>query len=218
MSHVNIVKKIKVDGDWKLHSIPRNAKGNYDWNALPEGLYLIEWRAGGKRRRESAGVTAAQALEAQRRKRHELEGRKLGVPGFETAGETGKKPALHVAVNKYLEQIEALKKPNTHRKYEAVLKRFLDYFRDRDSIDAISADDLTGFVVSLKKDHSLGSNTILHSVLRCGTCLVRYVSAQRFPGTGSDVHELERRKFRVAHSSRDRKTEPRILPEAVGRS
>jgi hypothetical protein len=165
VSHVNIVKKIKVDGDWKLHSIPRNAKGNYDWNALPEGLYLIEWRAGGKRRRESAGVTAAQALEAQRRKRHELEGRKLGVRGFETAGETGKKPALHVAVNKYLEQIEALKKPNTHRKYEAVLWRFLDYFRDRDSIDAISADDLTGFVVSLKKDHSLGSNTILHNAV-----------------------------------------------------
>src|SRR5689334_7692130 len=134
-------------------------------NALPEGLYLIEWRAGGKRRRESAGVTAAQALEAQRRKRHELEGRKLGVPGFETAGETVKKPALHVAVNKYLEQIEALKKPNTHRKYEAVLERFLDYYRDRDSIDAISADDLTGFVVSLKKDHSLGSNTILHNAV-----------------------------------------------------
>ena len=36
MSHVNIVKKIKIDGDWKLLSIPRNAKGNYDWNALPE--------------------------------------------------------------------------------------------------------------------------------------------------------------------------------------
>ena len=68
MSHVNIVKKVKMDGDWKLLSIPRNAKGNYDWNALPEGLYLVEWRAGGKRRRESAGATAAQALEAQRRK------------------------------------------------------------------------------------------------------------------------------------------------------
>ena len=90
VSHVNIVKKIKIDGSWKLLSIPRNAKGNYNWNALPEGLYLIEWRAGGKRRRESAGVTAAQALEAQRRKRHELEGRKLGVPGFELAGETPK--------------------------------------------------------------------------------------------------------------------------------
>ena len=98
VSHVNIVKKIKIDGDWKLLAIPRNAKGNYDWNALPDGLYLIEWRAGGKRRRESAGVTAAQALEAQRRKRHELEGRKLGVPGFELAGEKPKTPALHIAV------------------------------------------------------------------------------------------------------------------------
>ena len=88
---------------------------------------------------EGAGVTAAQALEAQRRKRHELEGRNLGIPGFETAGETVKKPALHVAVKKYLEQIEALKKPNTHRKYEAVLDRFVDFFRDRASIDAISA-------------------------------------------------------------------------------
>ena len=43
-----------IDGEWKLLSIPRNAKGNYDWNALPEGLYLIEWRTGGKRRREAA--------------------------------------------------------------------------------------------------------------------------------------------------------------------
>ena len=174
LSRVNIVKKIKIDGEWKLLSIPRNAKGNYDWNALAEGLYLIEWRAGGKRRRESAGITAAQALEAQRRKRHELDGRKLGVPGFETAGETVKKPALHVAVNKYLEQIEALKKPNTHRKYEAVLKRFLDFFRDRDSIDAISGDDLTGFVVSLKRDHGLGSNTILHNAVIIAQFLKRH--------------------------------------------
>src|ERR1700690_426060 len=163
MSRVNIIKKVKVDRVWKLRSIPRNAKGNYDWNALPEGLYLIEWRAGGKRRRESAGVTAAQALEAQRRKCHELEGRKLGVPGFETAGETVKKPALHVAVDKYLEQIEALKKPNTRRKYEAVLNRFLDFFKGCATIDQITSDDLTRYIIALKKDHQLGANTILHN-------------------------------------------------------
>src|SRR6201997_571191 len=155
-------------------SIPRNPKGNYDWNALPDGRYYVEWYVGGMRRREGAGVTAAQALEAQRRKRHELEGRKLGVPGFETAGETGKKPALHLAVNKYLEKIEALKKTNTHRKFEAVLYRFPDYFRDRDSIDAISVADLTGFVVSLKKDHSLGSNTILHNAVIIAQFLKRH--------------------------------------------
>ena len=189
MSRVNIVKRIKIGGRWKMFSIPRNAKGNYDWNAiadgryyvewydwnaLPEGLYLIEWRAGGKRRRQSAGVTAAQELEAKRRKRHELEGRKLGVPGFETAGETVKKPALHIAIAKYLEQIDALKKPNTHRKYEAVLNRFGEFFRDCVSIDAISGDDLTRFVVTLKKDHGLGSNTILHNAVIVAQFLKRH--------------------------------------------
>jgi integrase len=165
VSHVNIVKKVKIDGDWKLLSIPRNAKGNYDWNALSDGLYLIEWRAGGKRRRESAGVTAAQALEAQRRKRHELEGRELGVPGFELAGEAPKTAPLYIAVRNYLAQIEALKKPNTHRKYEAVLDRFVEFFRDRESIDQIADDDLTRYIIALKKDHNLGANTILHNAI-----------------------------------------------------
>ena len=111
MSRVNIVKRIKSNGRWKMFSIPRNSKGNYDWNSLPDGRYYVEWYMGGTRRRASAGVTTTQALEAQRRKRHELEGRKLGVSGFETAGETIKKQPLHVAITKYLEQIDALKKP-----------------------------------------------------------------------------------------------------------
>src|ERR1017187_8658781 len=123
VSRVNIVKRIKINGLWKMFNSPRTAKGNYDWNAIADGRYYVEWYIGGTRRRAGAGVTAAQALEAQRRKRHELEGRKLGVPGFEKAGETVKKPALQVAVKTYLEQIEALKKPNTHRKYGTVRAR-----------------------------------------------------------------------------------------------
>ena len=79
-----------------------------------------------------------------------------------------------MAVANYLEQIEALKKPNTHRKYEAVLERFLDFFRDRDSIDAITSDDLTRFVVTLKKDHGLGSNTILHNAVIIAQFLKRH--------------------------------------------
>ena len=174
MSRVNIVKRIKSDGQWKMLSIPRNSKGNYDWNALPDGRYYIEWYLGGTRRRAGAGVTTAQALEAQRRKRHELEGRKLGVPGFETAGEAVKKPQLHVAIAKYLEQIDALKKPNTHRKYEAVLNRFGEFFRDTASIDAISGDDLTRFVVALKRDHKLGANTVLHNAVIVAQFLKRH--------------------------------------------
>lgn len=85
MSGVNIVKRIKSNGRWKVISIPRNSKGNYDWNSLADGRCYVEWYMGGTRRRASTGVTTAQALETQRLKRHELEGRKLGVPGLETA-------------------------------------------------------------------------------------------------------------------------------------
>ena len=184
MSRVNIVKRIKSDGRWKMLSIPRNPKGNYDWNALPGGRYYVEWYIGGTRRRESAGVTTAQALEAQRRKRHELEGRKLGVPGFETAGEATKKQPLHVAITKYLEQIDTLKKPNTHRKYEAVLNRFGEFFRDITSIDAISGDDLTRFVVALKRDHKLGANTVLHNAVIVAQFLKRH-------GRGGITRELQ---------------------------
>lgn len=188
MSRVNIIKKIKAEGSWKLLSIPRNAKGKYDWNALPDGLYLVEWYAGGKRRRESAGVTAAQALEAQRRKRHELEGRKLGVPGFELAGETSKPPALHIAIRDYLAQVEALKKPNTHRKYEAVLNRFLEFFSDRQTIDQITCDDLTRFVISLKKEHQLGANTVLHNTI----IVAQFFKRQGRPGVTRGLHLPER--------------------------
>jgi hypothetical protein len=61
VARVNIVKRIKIDGRWKMFSIPRSAKGNYDWNAIADGRYYVEWYVGGIRRRVSAGVTAAQA-------------------------------------------------------------------------------------------------------------------------------------------------------------
>jgi hypothetical protein len=82
VSRVNIVKRIKIGGRWKMFSIPRNAKGNYDWNAIADGRYYVEWYVGGTRRRVSAGVTAAQALEVQRRKHHELEAANWVSPGL----------------------------------------------------------------------------------------------------------------------------------------
>ncbi len=45
MSRVNIVKRIKLDGLWKMVSIPRDARGNYDWNAISDGYY-VEWYVG----------------------------------------------------------------------------------------------------------------------------------------------------------------------------
>lgn len=165
MSHVNIVKRIKTEAGWQRVAIPRNAKGNYDWNALPPGGYLIEWYLGGKRRREAAGETAAEALEAQRLKHHELEGRKLGLAAFQKTAEPAKRPPLHVAVRNYLESVEALKKPNTYRKYEAVLDRFLDCVPNARNVADLSEDDLNGYVLDLKRKHKLSANSILHNAI-----------------------------------------------------
>ncbi len=68
MPRVNIVKHVKMDGHWAIRSIPRKESGAFDWSALPEGRYLIEWYENGERRREAAGTTASEALEAQRKK------------------------------------------------------------------------------------------------------------------------------------------------------
>lgn len=45
-------KQFKADGAWVLRSIPRKASGGYDWTALPNGRYFIEWYEAGKRRRK----------------------------------------------------------------------------------------------------------------------------------------------------------------------
>lgn len=166
MPHVNILKQVKVGDRWKLVSIPRDRHGRYNWKALPEGRYFIEWWERGKRKRQAAGGTAADVLEAVRRRKHVLEGRALGVEGYAAAEDeqTARTP-LHVAVKRYLDLVESLKKPNTLRKYKAVLSRFLDFFPDRTTAKSITVDDLNQFMVHLKKRRQLDNNTVIHNMV-----------------------------------------------------
>jgi integrase/recombinase XerD len=164
MPRVNIIKQLKMDGRWIMRSIPRKKSGGFDWKALPDGRYYIEWYEQGNRRREFGGSTVAEVLEAQRRKRHELEGRKLRLPGYELPDDTPKKKLLSTLVEEYLAQIETLKKPNTYRKYESVLERFSGFFVGR-SFGNVSTDHVNEYVVHLKKAHSLSANTILHHAI-----------------------------------------------------
>jgi integrase/recombinase XerD len=178
VGRVNILKQVKVDGRWKLVSIPRDGKGGYDWKALPEGRYFIEWWQAGKRKREAGGGTAAEALEAARLRKHILEGRALGIKGYAAADEEAKRAPLHVAVGRYLDVVENLKKPNTLRKYRAVLKRFLDYFATRSTIDSITTDDLNQFMVHLKKRHRLENNSLIHNMV----IVAQFMKKQGRPG------------------------------------
>lgn len=164
MARVNIVKQIKVEGSWVLRSIPRKPSGSYDWAALPEGTYFIEWRENGQRKREPAGISASQALEIQRKKRHTLEGRRWIIPtsAAQQNADVGNSP-LQVLIDRYLEQIGTLKKPNTFRKYECVLQRFGEHFRGRTLTD-INVEQLNDYVVKLKKG-GMAANTVLHNVI-----------------------------------------------------
>jgi hypothetical protein len=180
VSRVNILKRVKIGARWKLLSIPRNDKGNPNWAALPEGRYFVEWYLGGKRRRDFGGTTVAQALESQKRKRHELEGRHLGLPGFEQA----KNPPLHIAVSHYLDQVETLKKPNTLRKYRAVLDRFVEYFSNRSTVKDISAEDLNRFIVDLMKKEHMAANTVIHNVI----IIAQFLKRQGRPNITRELH------------------------------
>jgi len=50
-----------------------SAKARYVWDSRPGG-YFLDWHEGGRRRREFAGHTPAQVLQAQRRKQAEIAG------------------------------------------------------------------------------------------------------------------------------------------------
>jgi integrase len=167
MARINIVKRIKSDGRWVMRSVPKKANGEWDWKSLPEGRYYVEWYEDGSRRREQAGSTVAQALEVQRRKKHQMEGLALGLvstrklPAPPVPIDSGR--SLRILIDRYLDQVDTLKKPNTYRKYEAVLDRFAGHFKDR-QFEGISTDELDDFVVHLKKS-GMESNTVLHNVV-----------------------------------------------------
>jgi len=190
MARVNILKQVKVNHRWKLVSIPHDQHGRQNWKALPEGRYFIEWWERGKRKRQAAGATTADALEAARRRKHILEGRALGIEGYAAADEEAKRTPLHVALKRYLEVVEGLKKPNTLRKYRAVLNRFLDFFSDRTTAKSITPDDLNQFMVHLKKVHRLDNNSVIHNMI----IVAQFLKKQGRPGLtgGIDLPEAVR--------------------------
>jgi hypothetical protein len=135
VAHVNLLKQFKTGTGWVMKSIPRKSNGQRDWGALPDGSYFIEWREEGKRMRLPAGSTVSQALEAQRIKLAEIAATEVGILQRYKPLPPPPEPEpvrLSALIRRYLDQIDTLKKPNTYRKYNAVLMRFDEHFPGRD--------------------------------------------------------------------------------------
>jgi len=166
VAHVNLLKQFKTGTGWVMKSIPRKSNGQRDWNKLPDGSYFIEWREEGKRMRSPAGRTVAQALEAQRIKLAEIGATEVGILQRYKPLTPPPEPApirLSAQIRRYLDQIDTLKKPNTYRKYSAVLMRFDEHFPGRE-LQQISNEELNDFVIKLRKS-GLSANTVLHNVI-----------------------------------------------------
>src|SRR5262245_65544547 len=98
---VRIIKKVRdTDGVWRFVSLDRAGK-KYVWDNRP-GAYFLEWWEGRKRKREVAGQTPSEALEAQRSKGNELIGEMLTKGKAQPKEEMGTTTLITDATRMYI--------------------------------------------------------------------------------------------------------------------
>jgi hypothetical protein len=143
------LRVLDATGSWKFVSLKRSGN-RYVWDAQP-GLYFLDWRDGTKRRRELAGATPAEALEAQRRKRNELIGEAV-ARGKTLPESTARKHDLTLiaeAVKMHLEHVKAHSpnKPRTLQRYAEVLEHFKRILGSRCYVESITRADIDHYKI-----------------------------------------------------------------------
>lgn len=156
---VRIIKKIRdAKGVWKFISLDRIGN-RYVWDNR-DGHYFLEWWEGKDRRRELAGQTPAQALEAQRRKRNELIGELLtrGKTAQTTQEETATR--ISSAVEMFISHVKVHSpgKPEPHRRYQQVLDHFKRILGHKKYIEAINRAEIDTYKLRRSEEYSQRQN------------------------------------------------------------
>ncbi len=144
---VNILQYVKTPaGKWQWESIPKTRRtGNYAWSKVNGDNFYIVWREHKKRRYEKAGSTPSAALEAKRRKEFELAGRAVLEHGMSPRKVQTKGLAVEAAVADFLDFLKNKKRPNTLKRYRAVMSHFTSFFRRHSLIGGIEPSDIDAF-------------------------------------------------------------------------
>jgi integrase/recombinase XerD len=145
---VRIIKKVRIAGGlWKFISLDRIGN-RYVWDKCP-GYYFLEWWEGKKRRRQLAGQTPSQAVEAQRRKRNELLGELLAQGKAPPKLEEGTATQIADAIPMFLGHVKAHspEKPLTVRRYKEVLEHFERLLGKRKYLEAITRADIDDYKI-----------------------------------------------------------------------
>ncbi len=144
---VRIIKKIReASGQWRFVSLKR-AGTRYAWDER-EGWYFTEWWEGPKRRRQVAGKTPAEAMEAQRRKRNELAGEfVLGGKAEVVTPEETPLTSITDAVDMFLQhvRVHSPDKPRTVQRYTAVLDHVKRILGKKTFVEAITRPDIDDY-------------------------------------------------------------------------
>ena len=155
LKRVRIIKKIRESsGVWRFISLERIG-ARYAWDERP-GRYFLEWWEGKKRRRQAAGQTPSEVLEAQRRKRNELIGQMVSSGAPSPVGrETTATPVAH-ASGMFLDhvRVHSPDKPKTHQRYRKVLEHFERVLGRRRFAEAITRKDIDDYKTARSGEHS----------------------------------------------------------------
>ena len=160
MARVNITKQVKTQHGWRNVALARDARRRIKWT-VGSGRYIIEWRENGRRQRAAAGVAPAEALEAQKRKRLELDAKQSGleISGLDTEAES---LPLQKAVETFLKDIKTFRKPLTHQKYEYVLELFVEHAAPKSDARDIAPEDIKKFL-AWRKSKGFDPGTTLYT-------------------------------------------------------
>jgi integrase/recombinase XerD len=149
---VNILKKVRVGGSWRLASVlERSGKivrdhvlisGNDEHH--PEGGYYLEWYQGGKRRRQAVN-DFSEVVEAARRKSIEVNAQKAGI--IEASPEPEQqRVTISQAIDEYLDFIKAHRKQRTYVTYRYTLDKLLKQWCRRSFVDQVRREDILQFM------------------------------------------------------------------------
>ncbi len=152
---VRIIKKVRdTDGVWRFVSLDRAGK-KYVWDNRP-GTYFLEWWEGRKRKREVAGQTPSEVMEAQRRKRNELLGEMLTQGKAQPTEKKGTATLIANATRTFIEHTKAHSpsKPKTPQRYQQVMNHFERLLGHKKYVEAISRADIDDYKVKRSAESS----------------------------------------------------------------
>ena len=166
---VNIVKKIKLQNQWRFAPVVFEPNGrlkdkvriNGQIEIHAEGAYYLEWRVNGDRKRER--VAKEDAVDQARRKAVELEAGKHGIalagalkPGVsERASEPevkddAKRLLMGRAIDDYLAFIKTHRKKHTYSAYRYTLGTLLRAAYKKSFVDEVERQDIIDFILLLR--------------------------------------------------------------------